>query len=133
MTAARKTDPISSHLAANEVSEQGIKLEQQRATLLALYFYERIEGEPATCSELASDRALMKWGRYSHDPEAHAALVKGEINTLKAQYYRRLPELGKEGLVHVKEIRRCRIGNRVSQVWQLTDLGRAAAEIYADL
>lgn len=108
MTAARKLDPVSSHKAAREVETRGIKRAQQIEALV-----------------------LLK--QYQDDPDAHAALVEGEIQRLKARLGRRLPELQAVGLVKCDEIRKCEIANRASQAWHLTTIGNAAAESYQEL
>lgn len=131
MTAARKFDPISSHLAAEEVERKGITRAQQIDALVLLKAYQAENQKNATRSELAYYRAVHKWTKYQFDPDAHAALVKGEIQIQKAALGRRLPELAQQGLVTATEIRKCQVANRMTQAWRLTEAGMREATKYA--
>lgn len=90
---ARRTDPASSHLAAAEVVRSGVRGEQQRGVLTAVW---RWDGR--TSAELAR---LAGMDRYA------AA--------------RRLPELENRGLLRKGPIRPCAVTRRPSVTWFLVE------------
>lgn len=86
---ARNTDPVTSHIAAQNMKLSGARGKQQRIALRAV-----IEHPGLTSRELA---ALCPLDRY--------------------QMARRLPELEEAGLVAKGPARECRAGGRPSVVW----------------
>ena len=88
--AARNTDPVSSHLAAEEVTVKGTRGRQQRVVLWA------VAANPGrTSRELAS---ICDLDRY--------------------QVARRLPELENAGLLEKGPMRRCSAGRREAVTWK---------------
>jgi len=120
---ARRIDPISSHEAAAEVEAEGTQIYQQLQTLRMVALYGA-----GTRAEIAiqntNDHMAKRKGRHSYDFEYMQALT----NQTKVMMGRRLPELAKNGLIELVEIRRCTIANRKSQVWRCTAIGLAACE-----
>jgi hypothetical protein len=86
---ARNTDPISSHMAAREITLSGARGKQQRLALRVV-----IEHPGMTSRELA---ALCSLDRY--------------------QMARRLPELEEAGLVAKGPVRQCKAGGRPAVTW----------------
>lgn len=85
---ARASDPVTSHLAAEHVTQSGIRSRQQHAVLAIVKLYPG-----RTSQELA---------RYGIDRYALA---------------RRLPELDDAGLVRRGEMRRCSVSGRQALTW----------------
>lgn len=92
--AARRSDPVTSHLAADEVTRNGKRASQQREVLQAL---TRHPG--ATSAELATVSRFDRW-------------TAG----------RRLPELEKAGHIRRGEPRKCRDKGRLSVTWWPVDV-----------
>lgn len=133
MTAtARATDPLSSHMAANEANSTGAVREQQAKWLRVLKRYQALGHKDATRSELAHYNAEFCWEEYRHDKRAHPALISGEVQKGKAQIGRRFPELAQHGLIVSEVIRKCAVEGRVCKAWRLTTVGKAAAEACDD-
>lgn len=89
--AARRTDPLPSHLAAAEITANGVRGNQQRQVLAA----------------------VRAWpGRTSREL---AQLMCGDRHAVA----RRLPELESEGKVHKDIERTCTIGHRLASTWLL--------------
>ena len=87
---ARKSDPESSHLAANEITKSGLRDSQKEIVLVAVKKYIG-----ATSAEIA---ARFGFDRY--------------------MVAKRLPELEEDGLVHKgNESRKCNISGRKAVTW----------------
>jgi hypothetical protein len=112
---ARKTDPISSHEAANDLKASGAQLLQQKECLLLLAKYGQ-----GTRAEIAK-----KYADNEHEK------CKGAFLETKAKLGRRLPELARNGLVTMVEIRHCEIAKKSCQAWECTAIGAAAAAAVA--
>lgn len=93
---ARKTDPISSHIAADEAERTGRIGRQQQIVLAAV---RRYRGR--TASELARRCPLDRY-----------------------QVARRLPELADQLLIHCEMIRECTVTGRLAVTWWI-GAGRA--------
>jgi DNA-binding MarR family transcriptional regulator len=89
MLIARNTDPITSHIAAQQITLSGARGRQQRIALRAV-----IEHPGLTSRELA---ALCSLDRY--------------------QMARRLPELEEADLVAKGPARQCKAGGRPAVTW----------------
>jgi len=87
--AARNTDPITSHMAALEITARGTRGRQQRLVLRIV-----IANPGKTSRELSDICALDRY-----------------------QVARRLPELEAAGVIEKGPIRRCTIGGRHSVTW----------------
>ena len=88
MTQARKTDPITSHLAANDSKENN---ERQRIEMLE--FLQTNSG--LTSHELGKKSPV--YDRY--------------------QFARRLPEMAKAGTVRNSDNKRCGVSGRLAMTW----------------
>lgn len=86
---ARNTDPISSHLAASEITASGIRGEQHRIVL---------------------DAVLQYPGRTSFE-------LSRLCNLDRYQVARRLPELEDGNLVKKSKMRKCSITTRKAVTW----------------
>lgn len=128
MPLARSTDPISSHIAGAEAEAAGIVRKQQIKACEMLFDFEQGSKRGGTINEIAQFYAVKVWDRYKFDPTAHAALVDGEITKKKHVLGRRLPELHREGLVNVVCFADCPISGKLCQLWQLTEIGKAAVK-----
>jgi hypothetical protein len=92
---ARDSDPVSSHLAAKEITGNGKRASQQRIALDAV-----LDHQGCTSLELSQTCALDRY-----------------------QLARRLPELEEYGLVEKGPIRPCSIGKRPAVTWFLIYCG----------
>ncbi len=90
LPASRNSDPASSHLAETEITTSGRRKNQCDQILKMVRTHD---GE--TARELAS---------HDHDLDRYA-------------YSRRLPDLESHGLVTRGEMRKCRVGGRLSVTW----------------
>ena len=126
MTAlARNTDPLSSHMAAEEM--QGARANKQLKKWLTLLKEAHDFGfVDRTASELAHIQACEKWREYEHDQKAFVPLVAGETDKGKYQVSRRFPEAAQHGLVKADSIRQCEVTKRMCKAWSLTTIGSAA-------
>ena len=88
MSQARKTDPITSHLAANDSKENN---EKQRIEMLEFLK----ENSGLTSLELGKKSPV--YDRY--------------------QFARRLPEMAKEGTVKNMDNKRCSFSKRLAMTW----------------
>ena len=86
---ARKSDPISSHLSAYEITASGIRGTQQTEIMFAAKKYP---------------------GRTSRELAGHTGLDRYIVA-------RRLPELESVGLVYKGDARKCRVADRMAVVW----------------
>ncbi len=87
---AANVDPVTSHLAAADITHSGLRASQKRAVLNAV---ERFPGR--TSAELADAADLDRY------------LVA-----------RRLPDLKHDGFVEQGEIRNCRVTGRKAVTWK---------------
>lgn len=87
---ARRTDPVSSHLAANVIEATGTAHSQRERVLEAVHDFRR-----HTSAELAR---LAEMDRY--------------------QVARRLPELAAAQLVRRSTVRRCEVSGRPAVTWE---------------
>ncbi len=94
---ARRTDPLSSVLAAEELISTG---GHERSWRGVLFFLSRRSS--ITARELAYDMAL--------------ALGETEEYWFSVTH-KRLPDLRKRGLARTGELRKCRRGHRLAQTW----------------
>jgi hypothetical protein len=90
MRLARASDPVSSQLAAEEVTASGHRDSQKREILAAL----RSEPEPVSSMELSRATGLDRY-----------------------VVARRLPDLERDGMVERGPLRTCRISNRAAVTW----------------
>ncbi len=88
---AAKSDPITSHAAASEITSNGVREDQKRA----LSTWMRSNPAPATSAEMAAASGLDRHG-----------------------VARRLPDLERDRLVERARIRECRIGRRPAITWR---------------
>lgn len=109
---ARSSDPISSHLSGAEIEAKGIQIQQHTECLAMLALHGQ-----GTRAEIAQKHAEF----------TASESFKGEMLEAKAKLGRRLPELKRNGLVVLVEIRKCEIANRLCQVWKCTPIGMSAA------
>lgn len=86
---ARTTDPISSHLAADEVKQSGARAKQARAVLVGLRKYPGLTSRELSLA-MGADRVMVA---------------------------RRLPDLADAGEVERGEMRKCQIVGRLAQTW----------------
>lgn len=94
-SAARTTDPATSHAAAAEVTANGVR-DAQAAVVLD---------------------AVRKW------PDLTSAELATKINLNRYQVARRLPELRAEGLVANGPARECTLMHRLSLTWHAVTAG----------
>ena len=94
---SRNTDPLSSALAGESLVASG---KHQRDAEVCLFFLQKRAG--VTARELAYDMALAKG-----DTEEFWYAVT----------HKRLPDLRKRGLARNGDLRKCRRGHRLAQVW----------------
>jgi MarR family len=87
---AANSDPISSHLAAVEVTESGLRVRQKAALLEVV----RGQAGPLTSAELARAGAM----------DRHVVA-------------RRLPDLERDGLVERRPMRECTVTGRQAITW----------------
>lgn len=88
----RATDPVTSHLAEKHMRESGKLNEQQERVRL---------------------RVLMDPGLTAREYQADPMFP----NSPEGMFRRRLCELVRKGLVRVGELRKCRVGGKLSQTY----------------
>ena len=93
---ARKSDPVTSHVAAKEIRPSIGKL--QAAFLAAL----KDIGQPATAREIGE--------------RAKAMGLHGEPESVR----KRAAELEGMRLIQVVEVRRCSVTNKIAETWRVT-------------
>lgn len=89
--ASRNTDPLSSHLAEDDVTRSG---ERQRQCDMVLAV---VTANPGMTSKELTRYAPPSTDRYT--------------------FSRRLPDLEKKGLVQRGEMRKCSVGGKLSVTW----------------
>lgn len=122
---ARNTDPLSSHIAAEEMRAGGAT-KQLKFWLSQLKDAQREGFSDRTASELAKLYAQKKWQPLVDKPNTHTIVVDSETDKGKYQVSRRFPEGAEQGLVKADSIRQCEVTQRMCKAWSLTDLGSAA-------
>ncbi len=91
---AAAADPVTSHIAAREITKSGLRAKQKLNVLEACNQYPDL-----TSAELAQ---TIKWDRY--------------------MVARRLPDLMHDGLVEQGPSRPCRVSGRPAVTWRCTNV-----------
>jgi hypothetical protein len=95
---SRRTDPATSHQAAEKLTGKGLKASQQKQIcFLVRQFPNR------------TYRELFDVDQGRHDKAFHEAV----------QLNRRLPELEAKGMVHRGAARKCRISGNSASTWSI--------------